>query len=144
MSIRVLVAGVVVMMLAIILVPLGLQYMEQEQAYRDVNAEVAAAEERNDQLAADLAAWDNENYVAAQARERLGYVRPGETQFILVDPPGDLEEQKPISADSKHEGPAKPWMMVLAEAMQATDFPPASEDLGQKPSVDPKKIEDEG
>jgi hypothetical protein len=46
----------------------------------DQRAEVAALE-------ATKARWEDPAYVKAQARERLHFVMPGETQYVVVDPP---------------------------------------------------------
>ena len=108
------------------LVPLGLQWMKQEQAYRSVVAEVAAAEAGNEAMRDELAEWDNEDYVAAKARDRLGYVRPGETQFVVTDAPDAQSGLEEAAAEQANMGPAKPWMWHVAETLKDIDVPPSS------------------
>jgi cell division protein FtsB len=52
------------------------------QQQRDAEARVAALEERRRQLS-------DPAYVRAQARERLHFVLPGETVYVVVPPPAD-------------------------------------------------------
>lgn len=125
-SVRTLVGIAVTVVLLTTLVPLGLQWMKQEQAYRSVVAEVAAAEAGNEAMRDELAEWENEDYVAAKARDRLGYVRPGETRFVVTDAPDAQSGVVEEVAESANTGPAKPWMWHVAETLKDIDVPPSS------------------
>lgn len=125
-SVRALVGVAVTVVLLTTLVPLGLQWMKQEQAYRSVVAEVAAAEASNEAMRDELAEWENEDYVAAKARDRLGYVRPGETQFVVTDAPDAQSGAEDQVAEPANTGPAKPWMWHVAETLRDIDVPPSS------------------
>ena len=83
-SVRLIGAGAIVIMLGLSLVPIGLQWVQQEQEYRAVSAEVEAAKAHNADLQATLEKWDDPDYIARQARRRLGFVRPGEAQYTVV------------------------------------------------------------
>lgn len=129
-SVRMLVTLAIAGMVAVTLVPLGLQWIKQEQAYRSIVAEVSTAQERAADLQDELAGWDDEDFVAAAARERLGYVRPGETQYVVTDaPPAEVGE--PEEDHNNLTGPAKPWMWGLAESLKDVDTPPASTGLAE-------------
>lgn len=128
-SIRTLVGIAVSVVLLTTLVPLGLQWMKQEQAYRAVVAEVAQAQAKNEAMRDELADWENEDYVAAKARERLGFVRPGETQFVVTDAPNQQSGAEQNHPDA-HKGPAKPWMWHVAEALKDADQPQPSTTTG--------------
>lgn len=130
-SVRLLVTLVVVGILAVTLVPLGLQWIKQEQSYRSIVTEVAVAEQKANSLRQDLAAWDDEDFIAATARERLGYVRPGETQYVVTDAP-EREEQAAEVEHNNLTGPPKPWMWQLAESLRDADLPPASSGLSSE------------
>lgn len=108
--------------LAALLVPNLYDWWRQEQDLRDITARVAAAQERNAQMEEELALWNDPEYIASQARERLGYVKPGETQYTVVDPGKDYQDQAQVAA-AADEGPARPWVQVvgilLTEADQA-------------------------
>ncbi len=108
--------------LAALLVPNLYDWWRQEQDLRDITARVAAAKERNAQMEEELALWNDPEYIASQARERLGYVKPGETQYTVVDPGKDYQDQAQVAA-AADKGPARPWVQVvgilLTEADQA-------------------------
>lgn len=61
-------------------------YMRQQAEERALNEEMALTEARIEQLEAEIARWDDPAFVQAQARERLGYVLPGQQPYIVVDP----------------------------------------------------------
>lgn len=65
------------------------QYFEQRAQINAVRADIAATQERITQARTDLQRWQDPAYVRAQARERLHFVVPGETQYIVVDANGD-------------------------------------------------------
>lgn len=86
LSVRALVLGVVVLTGFSLLLPTVRAYLGQQAELDALARELADAERTEEELAAELARWDDEAYVAAQARERLGYVMPGETAYRVVDP----------------------------------------------------------
>ncbi|HOC13091.1 MAG TPA: septum formation initiator family protein [Propionicimonas sp.] len=90
-----------------------------EQEIRDRSAQIA-------DLEAELARWDDPDYVKAQARDRLGWVMPGETGYRVIGADG-----KPIgggvvieSAEKLPAGEHEPvWWDRLWGSMQAADAP---------------------
>ena len=77
---------------------LGAAFITQVVPYRqiiDSQRQVTAAQERlaslegdNAALQADAAALNTDEEIEKLAREKLGYVRPGETAYVVLDPPG--------------------------------------------------------
>ncbi|MET0696405.1 MAG: septum formation initiator family protein [Acidimicrobiia bacterium] len=77
---------------------LGAAFITQVVPYRqiiDSQRQVTAAQERlatleaeNATLQADAAALNTDEEIEKLAREKLGYVRPGETAYVVLDPPG--------------------------------------------------------
>ena len=49
---------------------------------------------------------DDPTYIASQARERLGYAKPGETQYAVVGP-GDDQQSGLASATTTN--PSREW-----------------------------------
>lgn len=121
-SVRALATLVIVGLAAIILIPTAIQWSEQKREYRAVSAEVVQAETKIDQLQGQLDNWNDREFVASQARSRLGYVDRGETQFSVVDAPeveaAEVENLAPV-------GPQKPWTLKLQKEIQDADNPPA-------------------
>ncbi|QWW20187.1 septum formation initiator family protein [Schaalia sp. 19OD2882] len=106
--------------LALMLVPSLFQWWSQEQELRRITTQVDAASERNAKLQEQLELWQDPEFVASQARERLGYVKPGETQYTVVDPGKEYLDQARVAA-AADEGPARPWLQVVALSIQSAD-----------------------
>jgi cell division protein FtsB len=80
---------------------LGAAFITQVVPYRqiiDSQRQVTAAQERlatleeeNVVLQADAAALNTDEEIEKLAREKLGYVRPGETAYVVLDPPGSSQ-----------------------------------------------------
>lgn len=80
---------------------LGAAFITQVVPYRqiiDSQRQVTAAQERlatleeeNAVLQADAAALNTDEEIEKLAREKLGYVRPGETAYVVLDPPGSSQ-----------------------------------------------------
>jgi cell division protein FtsB len=74
---------------ALVLAPPLRLYVQQQQEIAAVRTEIAEREEGVAALEEELRLWEDEAYVAAQARERLGMVRPGEIGYVVPDPPAE-------------------------------------------------------
>ena len=80
---------------------------------------------RKQELEDDIARWDDEAYVAAQARERLGFVFPGE-QVVRVNHPEAVTgaQSDGDSADGNTTDDGKktlPWYSELAYSFEQAD-----------------------
>jgi cell division protein FtsB len=94
---------------------LGAAFITQVVPYRqiiDSQRQVTAAQERlatleeeNAALQADAAALNTDEEIEKLAREKLGYVRPGETAYVVLDPPGsnesDVVEEEVLTVDER-------------------------------------------
>ena len=87
--------------------------LEQEQAARQVR--VAALEDQRRLL-------DDPAYVAALARDRLHYVRPGETAYVVIGPDGNAEPT-PLGGEQRPVGPDLPWYSQLWGSVREADRP---------------------
>lgn len=114
--------------LAVLLLPNLYAWWLQEQELRDITARVQAAQERNEEMQHTLDLWQNPDYIASQARERLGYVKPGETQFTVIDPGEEYQDHAQIAA-AQAQGPARPWVQVVALLLKEADAPSDSSSL---------------
>lgn len=130
-SVRALAAVMIMGLAALIFIPTAIQWTEQKREYRAVNAEVVQAEAQVERLEAELEAWNHRDYVASQARSRLGYVEKGETQFSVIDGP-ELEQE--AEAKTAAEGPQKPWSLTLQKEILAADSPPPVREAIQTPT----------
>ena len=126
-----------VLLLAFVLVyPTLHSYLQQRAEVDQLRAQVEAARQRNDDLAADLGRWDDPAYVTAQARERLSFVLPGEKAFRVVDPE-TVPDTPPAAGGPATEldsGSTLPWYANVWESVEVAGETPV---LGAEDAVTP-------
>jgi cell division protein FtsB len=117
-------------------------YFSQAHEISTTKAEIAQRQQRILQLQGELARWDDEGYVRSQARERLGWVVPGETGFTVVDAEGrPLGGGAEIKAESTSDEPAQDtWWSKLWGSVEAADRPaPVPDPAREKPITEKTK-----
>ncbi|MDQ0991328.1 septum formation initiator family protein [Streptomyces sp. V3I7] len=62
------------------------QYVSQRAEIADLKRQREQARERVEQLRDLKARWQDDAYAEQQIRQRLHYVRPGETGYVVIDP----------------------------------------------------------
>ncbi|MGH3714148.1 MAG: FtsB family cell division protein [Micromonosporaceae bacterium] len=108
--------------LALVLSALVLAYAYPVRTYLAQRAEIerlASAQDeqqrRIDGLEAELEKWDDPEYVRAQARSRLHYIRPDEVPYVVIDSrqgdPGKAGDAAPGKGDAWHE---RMWGSIAA------------------------------
>jgi cell division protein FtsB len=76
---------VVIVMFVVIIAP-GLRvFIEQRQQLAALQEAVDDRAADNDRLSDEVARWSDPAYIKAEARDRLYYVMPGETSYLIVD-----------------------------------------------------------
>lgn len=130
LSTRLLSVVVLVGVLGALLVPNLYAWWKQEQELRDITAKVEQTKKQNAQMREQLDLWSDPEFIASQARERLGYVKPGEVQYAVVDPGEEYLDKAQINAASP-EGPARPWIQVVGKLIQEAD----EAEVGQSKAV---------
>ena len=120
-------------------------YFAQAHEIAATKAEIATRQQRIAELEAEVARWDLPDYVRTQARERLGWVVPGETGYKVVDANGKpLGGGAEISADAPEaEKPRDAWWAKLWGSVEAADKPapvkPKPKPTPAKPITDKTK-----
>ena len=122
-STRFVVVLTVAAILSVMLVPSLFQWWQQEHELAQIKAQVAEQQQKNADMQRQLDLWNDPDYISTQARERLGYVRPGETQYTVVDP-GPQYQASALAAAAASTGPARPWVQQLAILVGKADQPP--------------------
>ena len=122
-STRFVVVLTVAAILSVMLVPSLSQWWQQERELAQIKAQVAEQQQKNADMQRQLDLWNDPDYISTQARERLGYVRPGETQYTVVDP-GPQYQDSALAAAAASTGPARPWVQQLAILVGKADQPP--------------------
>jgi cell division protein FtsB len=100
-------------------------YFSQAQEISATKAEIAQRQQRIQDLQGELARWDDEAYVRTQARERLGWVVPGEIGYTVVDADGKpLGGGAQITAEAAPQEPTRDsWWARLWGSVEAADKP---------------------
>ncbi|MEI7549363.1 MAG: septum formation initiator family protein [Actinomycetes bacterium] len=75
------------------------RYFAQRAQINALRQQVSASEERVTKAKAELERWNDAAYVKAQARARLHFVMPGETQYIVIDPSDKNQNDIKFSGD---------------------------------------------
>jgi cell division protein FtsB len=100
-------------------------YYTQAQDIATTKAAIAERQQRIVELQGELARWQDDEYVKTQARQRLGWVVPGETGYKVVDaegkPLGGGAEITSEVAPVKEPGDA--WWVKLWGSVAAADQP---------------------
>ncbi|MFC7265250.1 FtsB family cell division protein [Streptomyces lutosisoli] len=91
------------------------QYVSQRAEIADLERQRAQARERVEQLRDLKARWQDDAYAEQQIRQRLHYVMPGETGYVVIDP----DAAKQARAD---QGAAdRPWYSNVWDGVDKSD-----------------------
>ncbi|HXV71761.1 MAG TPA: septum formation initiator family protein [Acidimicrobiia bacterium] len=101
-------------------VPYG-QIVDSRRQVTEARDQLSDLEAENAALQADVEALQTPGEIEKLAREKLGYVRPGETAFVVLDPPGT--EEGAVGTDTSDE-PAeeKTWVDRVWEFLSGADM----------------------
>lgn len=111
-------------------------WADQQARIAELRTEVAERERRVKELDAELERWQDPAYVEAQARERFGWVMPGEIGYVVVDGDegsGEGEQETPGDGGEDAEHPAW-WRTLWGSVRYAGDPPPKPEPPPEKPT----------
>lgn len=100
-------------------------YFAQREDIASTRAEITERQNRIADLQSELARWDDPAYVKTQARDRLGWVMPGETGYKVVDRDGKpIGGGAEISPEAQTAKPAQDaWWSKLWGSVEAADKP---------------------
>jgi len=113
-----------------VLAVLGLSYARSLTVYLSQQHEIDATQRANDasrvriaQLEDDVARWSDPDYVRAQARQRLGWVLPGEIGYRILGLDGTV-----LGADTNSPGTPQnrapgPWYEQVWASVKSADLP---------------------
>ncbi|WP_460446558.1 FtsB family cell division protein, partial [Angustibacter aerolatus] len=116
---RIAVLGGVFVVLAVLLAPALRSYLAQQHDIAELREQVAAQRADVAQLERQRAAWDDDAYVKAQARERLKFVLPGEKAYTVIDAePADTTPQASVRAAVRTARDDRSWFGNLWSSVQ--------------------------
>ncbi|MDH6518554.1 cell division protein FtsB [Streptomyces sp. SAI-208] len=91
------------------------QYVSQRAEIADLQREKEQAAERVEKLRDLKARWQDDAYAEQQIRQRLHYVMPGETGFIVVDPDAAKQSRTDLGAADR------PWYANVWDGVDKSD-----------------------
>ncbi|MBD8870464.1 septum formation initiator family protein [Nocardioides sp. MJB4] len=107
-------------------------YLQQRDHIADLNAQIAETGQDIEALEREKQRWQDDAYVEMQARERFGYVMPGETGYQVIDENGEpLDSPDQLSDPDSVEGiEPTPWWETAWASVEAAGDP---EDPADRP-----------
>ncbi|OQR59360.1 acyl-phosphate glycerol 3-phosphate acyltransferase [Streptomyces maremycinicus] len=91
------------------------QYVSQRAEIADLEREKQQASERVEQLRDLKARWQDDAYAEQQIRQRLHYVLPGETGFVVIDPDAARQSRADLGAADR------PWYANVWDGVDKSD-----------------------
>ena len=116
-------------------------WWQQRQEIRTTEAQIAASKDAIEQLEDDAQRWDDPAYVKQQARERFGWVLPGEVGYRVIDADGVVEGEVPELAKPPTTEPP-PWYDQLWTSVQVAGQDP--KDRAEQEQLPDEVLEDSG
>ena len=103
------------------------ELLAQRGDIREQEQRKEAAEQRVAALEQELRLLDDPAYVAGLARERLHFVKPGETAYVVLSPP--QEQAAPAQGSGERApGAEAPWYAQVWGSAEAADRPEVVEE----------------
>ena len=91
------------------------EYVSQRAEIEDLQREQQQARERVERLRDLKARWQDDAYAEQRIRQRLHYVMPGETGFIVVDPHAAKQSRTDLGAADR------PWYSNVWDGVDQAD-----------------------
>ncbi len=96
------------------------QIIDSQRRVDSARAELGALQAENEMLQADVDALGTTEEIEKLAREKLGYVRPGETSFVVLDPMDSNSKLNPEVEPTQVE--PKTWVDKIWEFITGGDI----------------------
>lgn len=117
------------------------KYLEKQEELRSLQSQLVSLEERNKDLERELKLWEDKDYVTTQARERLGYVLPGQTLYVVTDPSaGTAQEQleAKVASVNHDRRAASSWLTTLWDSVSVAGQTDQSDNPNNAPLIKDK------
>ena len=95
------------------------QLIEQRRAVEQSRQQLSALENENRELEGDIAALYTDDEIERVARDQYGLVRPGETGYVVISPPG---EESAADAEPVPVEEPRPWWGRLWDWVTGNDL----------------------
>jgi hypothetical protein len=97
------------------------EYVDQRSRIAALRDTAVEREHRVGELERQLERWNDPAYVKAQARERLHYVMPGETAYVVLEPDEAPAPAAAAPTQTARPEAAQPWYAKLWSSVEGAD-----------------------
>jgi cell division protein FtsB len=112
----------VLVVVAVLLGPTLTSYISQRRQIGELRDQVSSQRQNVQALEKERALWNDDEYVEQQARERLKFVKVGDTAYTVIDADPGLDDPAPEGEMARRTGDG-PWYGRLWESMRIADDP---------------------
>ena len=100
-------------------------YLQQRSHINDLRAQIASSQSDIKTLEREQRRWQDDAYIETQARERFGWMLPGETGYQVIDRNGKPMERRDELTDpsSVARQVPDPWWDKVYGTLEAADHP---------------------
>lgn len=122
----------------VILAPTLHMLIAQRQTISDLQASVAHERDQVSSVKTERARWNDPSYVRSQVRDRLYYVMPGETSYLIIDDraaAAKASEKPPVSKDIQTT--KTDWLAALFDSAMTAGLTDATPSQLDTPAVAP-------
>ena len=123
LSNRALIVGIILFALAVTLAPPIQHYFTQRAQINSLQTQLSDNQKMLDAAAAELAKWNDPEYVASQARARLHFIFPGERAYIIIGN-GEITDGEQETKVSEQLPIGLPWYSRLISSITSTNVNP--------------------
>jgi cell division protein FtsB len=134
-------AAILVLVLAVLAVSYASSlraYLEQRSHIGELKAQIAERRANIDDLEREKQRWKDPAYVSAQARERFGYVKHGDTPFVVLGKDGEPLDSEAELTDPETiaQEPPRAWFDDAWDSVKLAGNPPT-----KAPPIPVKRID---
>lgn len=119
-SLRLVAIALFAILAVIIVAPTFSKYLAAQQELSEARSDLADSQARVESLQHELDLWNDKDYVKTQARERLGYVMPGQTLYVVSEPSEGTAQEKleqKVAEVNRDRRAATPWFSTLVDSI---------------------------
>lgn len=137
-------AAILVLVLAVLAVSYASSmraYLQQRNQIEALQSQISQREDAIADLKTEKERWQDDAFIAQQARERFGYVQRGETPYVVVGEDGEPLDGTAELTDPDSVGDTEPraWYGDMWESMKVAGNPPTRIPGSPSERIDPPK-----
>lgn len=98
-------------------------YLDQQSDMATARTQIAERQATIAQLQDELSRWNDPSYIKTQARERLGWVMPGEVGYRVIGTDGKVVSGEVGSIKGNNDPANQAWYELIWSSVQTADQP---------------------